>query len=321
MPDITDPCRVKGELHLSEENKETPHRSLDPLDLWRRWYETSSEGWSSLLRHGGGEVDPYGLYQQWLESLKETEGPVETAAGATNLFDLWRWWADATVESWRRSAGLMPLFVEATPQWSEMLEKFWQQMLDGGRPPADPVEFYQRWYNAVNGPLSEIATDMLENESLLEYSRQAFRNYAVFDRAFRRFSEEYFGWLQLATSSDAVRIAGLVVALDERVDRLEEALEDSDYGREGLATGDAVENLSGRLERVEGRLEQLDRVEEKLDRLLKVSESSDEREREVQATEAARREAEELNVNLSQVEGTGANEQITVGDVREKEGS
>lgn len=305
---------------MSEE-KERSQQGLDPLDLWRRWYESSSEGWSSLLRDGGGAEDPYGLYRQWMEGLKAAGGPTGAAAGATNLFDLWRWWADATAESWRRAAGLTPLFIEAAPRWAEMTGKFWQQMLGEGGPPGDPVEFYQRWYNAVNGSLSEMSTDILENETLLEYSRQAFRNYAVFDRAFRRFSEEYFGWLQLATSSDTTRVAGLVVALDERVDRLEEALEDSDYGREGLATGDAVENLSERLERVEGRLEQLDRVEEKLDRLLKASEPSDDREEEIQATDAARRKAEELDMNLSQVEGTGANDQITVGDVREEGGS
>lgn len=298
-------------------SEEGPQQSLDTLDLWRRWYESSSEGWSSLLRNAGGAADPYGLYRQWMEGLKEAGGPEEAAAGATNIFDFWRWWADATAESWRRAAGLTPLFTEAAPRWAEMTGKFWQQMLEGG-PPADPVEFYQRWYKAVNGPLSEISTDVLENDSLLEYSRQTFRSYAVFDRAFRRFSEEYFGWLQLATSSEATRIAGLVVALDERMDRLEEALEDSDYGREGLATGDAVENLGGRLERVESRLDQLDRVEEKLDRLLKVSESSSSREEEIQATDAARRKAEELDVELSRVEGTGANGQITVGDVREE---
>jgi hypothetical protein len=303
------------------EEKERVQQGPDSLDLWRRWYESSSEGWSSLLGDDGGAADPYGLYRQWLEGLKETGWPAEgSAAGAANLYDLWRCWADATAESWRRAAGLTPLFADAAPRWAEMMGKFWQQMLDEGGPPADPVEFYQRWYNAVNGPLSEISVDVLENESLLEYSRQAFRNYAVFDRAFRRFSEEYFGWLQLATSSEATRIAGLVVALDERVDRLEEALEDSDYGREGLATGDAVENLGGRLERVESRLDQLDRVEEKLDRLLKASELSGDRE-EIQATDAARRKAEELDVNLSRVEGTGANGQITVGDVREKGGS
>ncbi|MDQ4106134.1 MAG: E3 binding domain-containing protein [Actinomycetota bacterium] len=302
------------------EDKGPLRPSPDPLELWRRWYETSVQDWTSLLRDGKGVyADPFGLYRQWLESLKETGQSAEASTtGVTNIYDLWRWWADATAESWRRAAGLTPLFTDAAPRWAEMVEKSWEQMLEKDGPPVDPVDLSQRWYKAVNGPLTEMATDVLENESLLEYSRQAFRTYALFDRLFRRFSEEYFGWLQLSTSSDATRIAGLVAALDERVDRLEEALEDSDYGREGLATGDAVASLDQRLRRVEGRLEQLDRVEEKLDRLLKVSEASNGSEEEVRATDAARRKAEELDVNLSQVEGTGANGQITVDDVREK---
>lgn len=283
----------------------------------------SGEGWANLLRDGGSaDADPYGLYQQWLQVLKDTGWRAEgSPAGVANVYDLWRWWGDAAAESWRRASGLTPLFLDVVPRWAEMVEKFWQQMLEEGGPPVDPVDFHQRWYNAVSGPFSEIATEILENETLLEYSRQAFRNYAIFDRAFRRLSEGYFAWLQLSTSSDATRIAGLVAALDERVDRLEEALEDSDYGREGLATAAAVEDLDGRLKRVEGRLEQLDRVEEKLDRLLKISESSTDTEEEVKATDAARRKAKELNVPLSEVEGTGSGGQITVGDVREKGGS
>jgi hypothetical protein len=51
---------------------------------------------------------------------------------------------------------------------------------------------------------------------------------------------------------DTTQIAGLVVGLDDRVDRLEEMLED----------------FEERLDRVEEKLEGLDRIEDKLDRLL-----------------------------------------------------
>ena len=200
-----------------------------------------------------------------------------------------------------------------------MVGEFWQQMLGQGGPPVDPLDFYQRCYKAANGPLSEIATEALENESFLEYSRQIFRYYATLDRMFARLAEEYFGRLQLSTSSESTRIAGLVVALDERIDRLEDSLEDTDYGREGVATNGAVEDLKDRLQRVEDRLGQLDRVEEKLDHLLGTAEaSSNGGGGEIKATDAARREAEELGVDLATVEGTGADGQITVDDVREK---
>lgn len=312
---------MKGGLQVSEDAG-TPRANTDLLDLWRQWYEANADGWSDLLREDGGlYADPYGLYQQWLESLKKIEQQTGAPTGTADRYEYWRRWTEAMVESWRRAVGLTPVLAGVAPRWVEMVGEFWQQMLGEVGPPVDPLDFYQRWYNAVSGPLSEIATDTLENESFLEYSRQVFRYYTTFDRVFRRLSEEYFGWLQLSTSADATRIAGLVVAVDERVDRLEEALEDSDYGREGVATAGDTEDLKERLERVEGRLGQLDRVEGKLDRLLEALETSTNGEEEVRATDAARRAAGELGVDLSEVEGTGAGGQITVSDVRERGGS
>lgn len=304
---------------MSEERK-LPQPNLDPLELWRQWYEAGISSWPGLSQDGNGAYDPYGLYQQWLDGLKEIVP--QKGADATDEEDRYEYWQrlmDATAESWRRAAGLTPVLAGVAPRWAEMVGEFWQQMLGQGGPPVDPVDFYQRCYKAANGPLSEISTEALENESFLEYSRQAFRYYATLDRMFGRLAEEYFGRLHLSTSSESTRIAGLVVAVDERIDRLEDALEDSDYGREGVATGSAVEDLRDRLERVEGRLGQLDRVEEKLDRLLGGTEApSNGGGGEIKATDAARRKARELGVDLTAVEGTGADGQITVGDVREK---
>ncbi|MBX6762281.1 MAG: E3 binding domain-containing protein [Rubrobacteraceae bacterium] len=71
----------------------------------------------------------------------------------------------------------------------------------------------------------------------------------------------------------------------------------------------------------------MDRIEEKLDRLLaSVGGTRTEEPRngsgrkEIKATAAARRKAEELGIDLSEVEGTGADGQITVEDVRQKGG-
>lgn len=299
--------------------KNLPQPDLDPMEFWRQWYEAGVGGWSNLLQNGNGAYDPYGLYQQWLDGLKEIVP--QKGADATDEEDRYEYWQrlmDATAESWRRALGLTPVMAGVAPRWAEMVGEFWQQMLGQDGPPVDPLDFYQRCYKAASGPLSEIATETLENDSFLEYSRQAFRYYATLDRMFGRLAEEYFGRLHLSTSSESTRIAGLVVAVDERIDRLEDALEDTDYGRDGVATGSDVEDLKDRLGRVESRLEQLDRVEEKLDRLLGGAESSSNGGREIKATDAARRKAQELGVDLAAVQGTGADGQITVGDVREK---
>jgi hypothetical protein len=71
-------------------------------------------------------------------------------------------------------------------------------------------------------------------------------------------SEGVFRRLQLATSSDTTRVATLVVGLDEKVDRLEDTIDDLDRGEDARARVDELALLR----------EQVGRLENKLDRLL-----------------------------------------------------
>lgn len=308
---------------MPDQNK--PQANTDPMELWRHWHDASFKAWSGLL---GGDreayVDPSGLYRQWLENLRSTQEKAQEApAGTANTYDVWRWWTEALTEAWRRTGEAGTLMADLTPRWVEMSAELQKQMLDGGNLPADPMDFYLRLYNATSGPLSEMATDILENETFLEDSRRLFTLYAAFYSAFRRVAEEYFSSIQLPTSSDVYRVAELVVALDDKVDRIEEAFEELEDGAEEPATAEAVDALNRRLDAVEERLGQLDRVEDKLDQLLAVLNAAPESasqagssQREVRATDAARRVAEELDVDLADVEGTGSGGQVTVQDVR-----
>jgi pyruvate/2-oxoglutarate dehydrogenase complex dihydrolipoamide acyltransferase (E2) component len=89
---------------------------------------------------------------------------------------------------------------------------------------------------------------------------------------------------------------------------LEEVLED-------LEVGDTVdEALRGRLEEVRAALEEVLEGEEQGGQESGVP--AEPTQNEVQATPAARRAAEELGVDLSRLEGTGAGGRITVRDVR-----
>ena len=248
---------------------------MDPVQLWRQWYDMTFGMWTNLLGSDEGTpADPLVLYRRWLESLQEAQKQAGgDSAGIANLYETWRWYTEATTESWRRAteAGTRMLGL-AVPRWAEMAEEFRKQMLEGGDLPADPMDFYTRWYNAVSGPLSELADDILRDEAFLESSRRLFDYYATFNAIFRRASEELFSNLQLPTSSDMDRVAKLVVTLDDGNQRVEEMIEELEDGYEKQST--ATEALEKRLERVESRLDQLDRVEEKLDRLLAVQEAA-----------------------------------------------
>jgi polyhydroxyalkanoic acid synthase PhaR subunit len=283
---------------------------MDPAELWRQWFEAGSGVWADMLRRAGGSyVDPYGLYRQWFEGTRQRMmgAPVGRSEDADPQ-ETWRKWFDATVESWERSAELGQEMLEITPRWIEMLEETRTNLMSVGSFPKDPLEFTVQWYNATSGPFSEFVHDVIEREEFLESASRWMQNYASFYKVFRSRTEEYLKSLQIPVRSDIARVAGLVVALEDKVDRIEEAFEEFEYGYAKPATAEELGELERRLDRVEG----------KLDRLLAVLENDSTNGSEVDATDAARREARRLGVDLTEIEGTGNGGQITVGDVRRK---
>jgi polyhydroxyalkanoic acid synthase PhaR subunit len=295
---------------------------MDPAELWRQWMEPGSRMWSEMTRGGqDGQVDPYGIYRQWFDGMREMQermiGAVpEPVAGNPGAQDIWQRWFELTSDSWRKSAEVSQNAMELLPRWMQMLDEARTNLLAGGAPPSDPLQLAAEWYNATSGPFSDFVGDVIEREEFLEPSSQFLQSYASFYKVFKRNSEEYLKNLQLPVRSDITRIAGLVVNLEEKVDRVEEVLEDlEDTGTTTVepASAEAVKNLEARLDRVEG----------KLDRLISALENGGVPETngsvvEVRATDAARRKARELGVDLASVEATGASGEVTVGDVRRK---
>ena len=294
---------------------------MDPAELWRRWMESGSKVWSEMAGTQGGQADPYGAYRRWFEGVREMQermiGAVpEPVAGNPGVNDLWRRWFELSADSWRKSAEMGQNAMELLPRWTQMLDEARTNLLAGGAPPSDPLQLATQWYNATSGPFSDFVGDVIEREAFLEPSSRFLQHYASFYKVFKRNSEDYLKNLQLPVRSDITRIAGLVVNLEEKVDRIEEVLEDFEYGYAEPATTESVKALETRLDRVEG----------KLDRLLAALEGATQDGEtgtngsgvKVRATDAARREAREKGVDLAQVDGTGAGGLVTVEDVRKK---
>jgi polyhydroxyalkanoic acid synthase PhaR subunit len=296
---------------------------MDPAQLWRQWMESGSKVWSEMAGAQGRQVDPYGAYRRWFEGVREMQermiGAVpEPVAGNPGINDLWRRWFELSADSWKKSAEMGQNAMEILPRWMQMLDEARTNLLAGGAPPRDPLQLATQWYNATSGPFSDFVGDVIEREEFLEPSSRFLQSYASFYKVFKRDSEEYLKNLQLPVRSDISRIAGLVVNLEEKVDRIEEVLEDFEYGYAEPATTESVKRLETRLDRVEG----------KLDRLLAALEGGTQdggplaetngSRVEVRATDAARRKAREMGVDLAEVVGTGAGGQVTVEDVRKK---
>jgi polyhydroxyalkanoic acid synthase PhaR subunit len=295
----------------------------DPAELWRQWMESGSKVWSEMAGAQGRQVDPYGAYRRWFEGVQEIQermvGAVpEPVAGDPGVNDLWRRWFELSLDSWRKSAEMGQNALELLPRWMQMLDEARTNLLAGGAPPSDPLQFAAQWYNATSGPFSDFVGDVIEREEFLGPSSRFLQSYASFYKVFKRNSEDHLKNLQLPVRSDISRIAGLVVNLEEKVDRIEEVLEDFEYGYAEPATTESIERLETRLDRVEG----------KLDRLLValeggIQDGGPQAETngsggEIKATDAARREAREMGVDLAEVAGTGAGGQVTVEDVRKK---
>jgi hypothetical protein len=248
-----------------------PQINPDPVGLWRQWYEANSRAWSSVL---GGDaealMDPFGLYRQWSGGLQEeARNPPE---GAPSAEEFWGQWVEATTDVGRRYAEYVSLLVGFTPLWAEMAQEVPRQMLGEGKVPTDPLDFYTRLYNATNGPLSKMIRGILENETFLADARRFSENRASLEAVLGDASERYFGDnLRLSTRSDNTRVARLVVGLEDKLDRLEEAFEEFEYGYAKPATDETVSALEERIGGLEQKLDDnrsdLARVEDKLDRL------------------------------------------------------
>ncbi len=371
---------------MSEEGKRLP--SGNPAELWMDWYEKSAKMWSDAMRGTPeGQADPWGLYRQWIESMEQARerlsngdftggfgggsngmseaakraqasvqammGPMSSAISPEKMNELF----EAGMKSWQKSTGLGMDMMNQGPRWTQMLEQAQQNMasLDADAV-MDPLTLITQWYNAANGPLSEFTKDLLEQEEFLEPSSRYLQGYARVYGIFRKNAEEYLNTLQLPTRSDVARVASLVISLEDKVDRVEEAFEDLEDSQSQPADDSEFRAIEKRMdqldlkldssapardyataEAVSGLEERVDRVEGKLDRLLEAVESRQNAPSqsapsqnapstgsngsggaEVQATEAARRKAQELGVDLAEVSGTGSGGQITVEDVRKK---
>jgi pyruvate/2-oxoglutarate dehydrogenase complex dihydrolipoamide acyltransferase (E2) component len=383
-------------LQVSEERRS--QSAMDPTQLWRQWFETSTRMWSGVFGAGHENLlDPHRLYRQWLNGLEELQQQMLGALGGTPALtngsrpalgdstpnnpvsaknpaasanpaaaqspvadaaagqvaeaqNLWKQWFEANQEFWQKAAKVGEETVDLAPRWFAMLDQIRNNLLSAEGYPTDPLQFSTRWYNATSGPLSDFVGDLIEREEILDVSSQFLQNYASFYKVFRRNSEDYLKGLSLPVRSDVTRVAGLVVALEDKVDRLEEAFEDFEYGYASPATAESVQSIEERIGRLEdslGRIEgdasddstsslekRLDDVEGKLDQILTALQNApqngsaqasiqaeaaqEDGADEIAATAAARRKARELGVDLAEVEGTGLDGQITVDDVRRK---
>ncbi len=197
------------------------------------------------------------------------------AGQAAEVRNLWNQWSQATQESWQKSIALGQEAVELTPRWLGALDQIRNNLLSAEGYPTDPLQLSTRLYNATNGPISDFLGDLLERENILDVSSQFLQNYASFSKVFRRNSEEYLKNLSLPVRSDITRVAELVLALEEKIDDLEDAFEGFEDGQAAIqaASDQAPSGNAGSLASIE---EHITGLENKLESISNSADASPE---------------------------------------------
>ena len=156
------------------------------------------------------------------------------------------------------------------------------KILAGATTPADPYTFFKQWYEASSETWSKVVGDIIGEEKFVENASQIMESYTSHYMVTRRANEDYFRNLQLPTRSDLVRVAEIIIALEEKVDRIDEAFDDIKDGSSQLATRDSLTDLEVRLGRVEKKLDTLSSVLEKLEAIEKLVKHADHIEKKAQ---------------------------------------
>jgi polyhydroxyalkanoic acid synthase PhaR subunit len=270
----------KGVLAMPEEGNSTG--PADPIELWEKWYDTTSKAWSKSL-DGSKEafVDPFGLYRTWLKSVDVTQEQMKVSPiGKMDPKEIWSQWLGASVDVWRKASegGADPLGF--TTQWLEMMEEARARILAEGNIPADPFTFIKQWYDATSETWAKVIGDIIGTDRFMESAKEFTESYTSFYRTFRRANEEFFRNLQLPTRSDIARVAELVIGLEDKVELIQDTLEDFEDNFAKAITSDLKEHLDQvemkldalpdilqQFTAVDGLENRLDQVEMKLDAL------------------------------------------------------
>jgi polyhydroxyalkanoic acid synthase PhaR subunit len=210
--------------------------------------------------------DPYGLYRRWLGALEDVRDEAhEGEVSSAELGELWRQWFESTVGLRDGASEAENGFANSmAPLWKEMADDISAKMLSGETLPEDPVRFFVQWYNETEERWSETADELMRRDEVLESMGRSFETYVRSEAESRQASEEGLKNRGVPNRSDVARVAKLVVVLENKVDRIEETLEDLVRGDSATTVGTAVNGLEERIDRLEGKM---DRILTALERL------------------------------------------------------
>jgi polyhydroxyalkanoic acid synthase PhaR subunit len=249
---------------MTEETKSSS--SLDQAEeIWKQWYETSFKVWSDILVGAKeGYADPYGLYRSWLKAVDDGQA-TQGSLTALDAGETWKKWFEATGDIWRKSQELGTDPLGMTTRWIEIMEEARLKLLNGVS--IDPVASFKQWYDSSNEIWSKALEEIIGTEKFVDATNRYMESYTTFYKTFRRLNEDYFSHLQLTTRADLARVAEIIIALENKVDWIQDAFEDFQGQVPQIATLDSIRALATHLESLEDKLQRLPEALQKIDTL------------------------------------------------------
>lgn len=212
---------------------------------WQAFYEMLTRMWQPMLEGGKGSAafgksSPFGVPE-----------PAE----------MWAHWLEASIPGWQKEKNV-PAF---PAPWLEMMEQARTKLQTGEIASEDPFNALKEWYEATGEMWSKVIEDAIATEQFTEAISSALESYASFFRMLRQASQTFFNTLQLPTRLDIARLAGLMVNLEEKIDRIEDALEQNVQDPLRTSTENMLRRCEARLEQCESKLEKVLAILEKMD--------------------------------------------------------
>lgn len=214
-------------------------------EAWKAFYETVSRMWPQVRAGSKGQM-MFGKPGSF---------------GIPDPVEAWTQWVDAAMRNWRKGMDMQ----ELPAPWLEMMEEVHAKMQMEENTNVDPITVLKHWYDTSGEKWSKSFGDAIGTERFVEAMSYMLESYASFSSMFRQACEAYFSNLQLPTRSDIARLAGLVVNLEEKVDRIEDSLEHIGNDSAQVSAGTSLQRLEARLEQVESKLEKMLAVLEKME--------------------------------------------------------
>lgn len=213
-------------------------------------------------------MDSSDFDSSWMKAMNTVQEHLTN--NAWKLLDpreAWNLWLETTLDIWRGAINMSYDPLGLIAGWVKVMEKVQERIYSGQPLLIDPFEMFREWYDVTSKPWSRTVEENLASEQFLAFAEPGLENYSYLIRTFRRASEAYFKTLQLPTLSDIARVAELVVDLEEKVDTIEDTIEQAkeQQAKQNTTTMAKIADMEQRLDQIQIRLERIFALLEKVE--------------------------------------------------------